>query len=110
MIITESDSSQEPPGPSCLHVAAHSTEKEDSSMKDEEFSFSCPLDELLSMFTGKLSPKQVIGVFRCLLKGPTSDSILKMTRNLYDILSATKVRYHEARCAWSDMVTYYKHP
>ena len=110
MIIIESDSSQEPP---CSSAVA-------CSSKQEQSSSSCPLDELLSMFAGKLSPKQVISVFRlsqdhlepsieCLLTGPTLDGILKMMMQRYDTFPAAKL-YVEASDAWSDTVAYYKRP
>lgn len=78
----------------------------------------CCLDNLLSMFAGKLRPKQVICVYRlskddfdsamdCLVEGPTIGSLLKLQNAQYGDMPATKL-YVDPHDMWADTVAFYK--
>ena len=78
----------------------------------------CDEDKLISRFSGQITPEQVICIFKlsgynfdtsmeCLLAGPTSESILKLTESLYEKFQSTKVHVDEDD-AWCDLVSFYK--
>lgn len=79
-----------------------------------------PLEQLLTMFTGQLSVKQVMAVFcasghdfntsmDCLLEGPTLSSILNLLNDQFEQQPASKIQTYPDD-AWQDMVIKYKSP
>lgn len=91
-------------------------DKDEYSLKTQEKT----LDNLLSVFAGKLSPKQVMCTYciandnfdaamECLLEGPTLDSLLALHCKRCRGVSAAKV-YVDSYDMWADLVGYYKSP
>ena len=80
----------------------------------------CALDELLTMFVGRLSAKQVLALYHasgedfdasmeCLLEGPTLSSIVRMLNAMFSKRSVTKLEV-DTEDVWQDMVAHYKSP
>lgn len=80
----------------------------------------CPLDNLLSMFIGKLTAKQVMATYRasggnfdasvdCLLRGPTLGSLLRLLNERYQDQPTVKMQV-DADNIWQDAVMFYKSP
>ena len=78
------------------------------------------LDNLLSVFADKLSPKQVMCVYHiaannfdaameCLLEGPTLDSLLNLHHKQFFGVHCAKV-YVDSYDMWADLVGHYKSP
>ena len=78
------------------------------------------LDDLLTMFSGKLKPKEVIAVYHlcensfdlaleCLLQGPTFDSLLKVHQKQFEEKPPCKL-YADSDSLWEDGVAFYKNP
>lgn len=89
------------------------TEKQESECEST-------LDNLLSMFVGDLSPKEVIAVYRltdedynsaldCLLSGPSLHGLLKVHKMKFYGKPASKLHV-DADDIWADTVGYYKSP
>ena len=94
--------------------------------KHDEISSASPkvqektLDSLLSVFAGKLSPRQVKCIYNiagndfdvgmeCILEGPTLDNLLTLHSKQYHGVSWAKV-YVDSYDVWADLVSYYKSP
>ena len=81
---------------------------------------NCGVDDVFTMFAGKLKPKQIMCTYRlcddsfdatveCLLEGPTLDSLLKTLNRKYKKMPVTKL-YLDQDDMWSDTVAFYKSP
>lgn len=110
----------EPRNSSSLPVAEdYSTSQPSTSSKSPSLEIK-NLDKLLSIFADKLTPKQIMTVYRlssssfdiafdCLAEGPTLESMLKVHGSNYEDKRPMKV-YIDSDDKWADMVAVYKTP
>ena len=102
-----------------LSVAGSSSSGGSSSnMENEAATNTCCLEDIISTYSGILSAKKILAVYRasgndpqataeCLVSGPTLTSLLKMLRKQYDEQPAVKLTI-DPDDAWADTMTFYK--
>ena len=109
----ESSSSSQMPSPA-------TGESADPKMIVQKCSSSSDVDNLIGMFGGQLSPKQINAIYllsgsnfertmQCLLEGPSISSIVTFMTNYFEANCKATVKIDlDLDSAWQDMVGYYK--